>query len=107
MVKKKKKLFVWEDETNYSRGDKDRTPRAWCFNLSEYFSVYLHRKIYFEGDWFLSCNELRIEDYPLNEEDVDMAKAEALAEVRDSLNKRAEETAALLKKLNKFEGKEG
>jgi hypothetical protein len=75
----------WRDISSFSREDKDRTPRA--FELrTESMRVAVHRHMYYPGRWMLSVyGTLEVQMRPLEAEDIEDAKAEALAYVRRRL----------------------
>lgn len=82
----------WKDGTSYSRGDKDRTPKAWDLELS-HARLTVHRYLNCVG-WFLSSPGLGISTRPLREADLEAAKAEALRYVLTLLEQMGDEVLA-------------
>lgn len=68
----------WKNETTYSKGEKDRTPRVWR-RWDGILCMSVHRHIHYpETQWLLSCAPW-FDNRELASLDVDDAKAEAEA----------------------------
>ena len=73
----------WDDVSSYSRGDTDRTPNEWlCY--ADDLRLWVHRNINYRGVWFLTAVPFA-ECRKLNSADIEKAKKEAVAFVRDRL----------------------
>ena len=75
----------WEDETSYSRGDKERVPRTWTCRLGGHLRVTVTRHIHYPpDDWLLFCLPF-FDGRVLKAKDIKQAKCEALLLVKEKL----------------------
>jgi hypothetical protein len=76
--------IVWKDISSHSQGDTDRTPKTWRVNVDE-FRITVTRHInYAPGDWLLICQPFA-GMRRLAATEIESAKSEAIAFVRDRL----------------------
>lgn len=74
----------WNDETSYQRGESNRTPRTWTARAGR-FRITMFRHRHFPADaWLVTCEPL-FDTRQLKATDVEQAKAEAIALVREGL----------------------
>ena len=76
---------TWDDVSSYSRGDTDRTPNEWRYADAD-LRLWVHRHISYPGVWLLTAPPFA-ECRKLNSTDIEKAKEEAVAFVRDRLTK--------------------
>lgn len=77
----------WKDITSYSQRDKDKIPRILECKLSNNISVIVHKHIYYENEWLLSCKFLGYNCIQLGTEDIKNAQTKAIVRVKDGLTK--------------------
>jgi len=84
--------MLWKDESTFSQGDTDRSPRVWRAKAGKVL-ITVHRHIHHPKDaWLVSCAPF-FDTKSLASKSADDAKAEAIALVRAEIN-------AALKSLN-------
>ena len=74
-------MSKWKDETSYSRGTKNRTPRVFSLGLPHQFKLIVHRLVGLEDRWFITLrwkNMAIVEDLELQERNLEKAKEEAI-----------------------------
>ena len=88
-------MYIWKDVSSYSQNDKKRIPSCWRIDVKDFISIKVHRHIYYENTWFLSCKELNLDMVDLMTDNVEQAKNQALI----LIEKRCTD---LLEKVNGF-----
>lgn len=74
----------WKDETSFSRGETDRTPKTWVLKIGT-LRLVVTRHIHFKPyEWVTTCNPF-FDNRRLSSMEVDDAKTEALEIVREYL----------------------
>ena len=92
----------WEDETAYSntvgehQGEID--PRTWATYVNG-VQVIVTRHVYFPETWVLLCRYLHLDLIDLHTDDIEKAKANALAKIRQTIEERVGELQEILKEL--------
>lgn len=74
----------WKDVSSFSRGDKDRTPKAWSFEAGK-LKISVHRHIHYPPETWLATCEPFFSNKELTEENEASAKAEALNSIQTLL----------------------
>jgi len=74
----------WKDDSSYSRGDTDRTPKSWLLQAGNGVTLIVTRHIHYPPDMWL-CYSTIFPQYPLAAKDIELAKEEALKMLRYEL----------------------
>ena len=75
---------IWEDNTTYRQGEKDRTPRIWGAK-TKYSRIIVHRHRDFPTDtWLLSYSSFIVLSVLKNKE-IELSKSEAVQRVKNVL----------------------
>ncbi len=85
----------WKDCTSYSRSDKERVPRTYEFR-GERIRLVVTRKYDIETTWFGCCFGIDIDGIDLHTNDLEEAKSQLVAIVKERLMK----MSACLEELN-------
>lgn len=78
----------WKDISSFSRGEKDRTPTTWEFNVASH-RLRVHRHIHSPGKWLLSGQPF-FDQFELDSSEAEAAKAEAINRWRTELAEKLE-----------------
>lgn len=77
---------IWEDQSSYSQGDKERIPAVWVLRTPD-MKVIVHRHVHYEKtDWLLSIDGACDKKLLLSTL-IDNAKAEAVRYAREWLQR--------------------
>jgi len=76
---------MWKDQSSFSRGDKDRTPKTWEFT-SHGVRLVVTRHIDYPGVWIARCDPW-FSILELKSTDIEKAKKEAISIVCGCLRK--------------------
>lgn len=77
---------MWKDISSFSRSDKDRTPKTWEFK-GVGIRVIVTRNIHYAPDVWLARCEPYFSYIELKNKDIDAAKEEAMAIVKNCVRK--------------------
>lgn len=77
--------LIWKDATSYSQREKERIPRTYQCKIGT-LDIIITRIIHSEG-WFLTCRSLSINSWPLDGDDLEKCKEQAIAILLKELNK--------------------
>ena len=95
-----KMIDWWKDITTYSKSDKGKIPKVWE-NRIHGLRIVVHRHIWYEkDDWLLSCNELGIDNWKLNNKDRNKALKEAIEMITGKLESKIKEYKYILELLD-------
>ena len=72
------KALDWKDITSYRKGEANRVPRILECRLSEGVIFKVHKHVWFDDEWLLSCDYLGLGMVQLGTCDLDEAKAKAI-----------------------------
>ena len=77
----------WKNTSSYSRNDKDRTPHTWSLEPISTLRIIVTRHVHFQPiDWVLQCEAVRLDNYLLRSKEIEDAKREAVAIVKDRVD---------------------
>lgn len=69
----------WKDISSWSKGDKDRTPKAWEVRIGDHFRLCVHRHMAFPPDvWCMTLTPVDSNPKELAAREISQAKIEAL-----------------------------
>lgn len=71
--------------TTYRHGDNERKPRILECKLNDLIVLKVHKHIYYEDEWLLSCSFLGFDCRQLGTMDMEQAKSIALAVAYEEL----------------------
>lgn len=69
----------WRDMTTYRHGDRERKPRILECKLNDSIILKVHKHIYYEDEWLLSCSFLGFDCRQLGTTNMEQAEINALA----------------------------
>jgi hypothetical protein len=75
----------WTDETTFSRGETDRTPRVWVARFGPLRLIVVKGHIYHPDNWVWVCRGIHDGERELDAKTADEAKAEAVESLRKAL----------------------
>lgn len=75
----------WEDMTTYRYGNKERKPQVIACKLTDSIILRVHKHIYYEDEWLLSCSFLGFDRRQLSTTDMEQAKDTALVVAYEEL----------------------
>lgn len=93
-------MYIWKDDSSYSQNDKKRIPSCWRMDVKDFISIQVHRHIYYENTWLLSCKELNLDKFDLMTNDVEQAKSQALTIIIKRCNDLLQKTNEFLNSIN-------
>lgn len=79
-------MIEWKDQTSFSRGETDRTPRVWTGRVGAVSIAVLRHRDY-PDTWVMQCELISLWPRDLETNDVDDAKRKALDIVRVELQR--------------------
>lgn len=85
----------WKDATSYAHDDKVRKPSIWEASTKS-LRITVHHYAGCGDEWFVTCQELRVQRLPLKSADIVAARVEAIR----FLTRRAKQIAAELSGLD-------
>lgn len=71
------KTIEWKDATSYAQSDTVRKPSIWEASTKS-LRICVHHYLGCDEEWFVTCQELRVQRRPLKSVDIEAAKAEAV-----------------------------
>lgn len=90
---------MYKDITSYSRDDRERKPRILENSVNDII-FKIHKHIYFEDEWLLSCAELGIDKKQLDTYEMEEAKVRGIMLMRKLLQDRIEKYQKAVDKLS-------
>jgi len=81
--------FVWKDITKYRRNEEKNNPKTICLTVDGNADIVVTTHIHYKG-WVTRSRELGIDLHPLDADNVEDAKIEAIAYVKSVLAERME-----------------
>jgi hypothetical protein len=88
-------IAEWKDTTSYRVGERGNlAPRSWTLS-GNLVRINVHRYLHSKSGWYVTCQQVNIDSYCLNEPLLEDAKREAVTLVRDKLRRISDELEAL------------
>lgn len=93
--------IVWKDITKYRRNEEKNNPKTVCLTVDGNADIVVTTHIHYDG-WIARSRELDIELHPLDADNLEDAKIEAVAYVKSVLTERMERLTRVSKELEKL-----